>query len=300
MVADFESFLKPVDREQQQSGDGKVINVHEPSGFCVHRVSSFPDYQIAPYTYSGPDIIDAFYDHVLREARIISDILSRNVPMKALSDEQQSSFDAAVTCRNCGNKFAYKNPKTLHHCHVTGNYLLPVCNNCNLALKPRKSSTRYTEGENNYLVPIVLHNMSAYDGHLLLHGFRRKYVEYQLQYGKVRYADIKVIPLNSENNLQIQIGNVFFLDSFQFLSASLETLVGTLRKSGTDNFVYTSKYLGTEDFLFQKGVFPYEYFTDCSKYQETALPPNDAFFNRLTNESLTDVDYEQASGTITM
>jgi len=145
LVADFESFLKPAE-QQQQSGAGRVINVHEPSGFCVHRVSSFPYYQTSPQTYSGANVIDVFYDHVLREALVISVILSRNVPMSPLNDEQQSSYDAAVTCRNCGNKFAYDNPKTRHHCHVTGNYMFPACNNCNLALKPRKSN-RYGEEE---------------------------------------------------------------------------------------------------------------------------------------------------------
>jgi len=43
------------------------------------------------------------------------------------------------------------------------------------------------------------------------------YTQYQLQNGKVRYADIKIIPLNSEKNLHIRIGNVLFLDSFQFI-----------------------------------------------------------------------------------
>jgi len=42
--------------------------------------------------------------------------------------------------------------------------------------------------------------------------------------------------------------------------------------------------MGTDDFLFQKGVFLYEYFTDISKFQESRLPLKDAFFNRLTNE----------------
>jgi len=78
------------------------------------------------------------------------------------------------------------------------------------------------------------------------------------------------------------------------MAASLDTLVGTLRKPGTDHFVHTSKYMGTEDFLFQKGVFPYEYFTDISKFEESRLPPKDVFFNTLTNESLTDADYERA------
>jgi len=211
---------------------------------------------------------------VLREARSNSDILSRNVPLCPLDDDQQSSFDAAVTCHNCNTKFTGDNPKTRHHCHVTGNYLFPACNNCNLALKPRKSNGG---GENNYLVPVILHNNAAYDSHLLLHDFRRKYAEYRLQNGQVRHADIKVIPLNSEKYLQIQIGNLFFLDSFQFMAASLDTLVGTLRKSGTDHFVHLSRYMGTDDFLYQKGVFLYEYFTDISKFQESRLPPKTHF-----------------------
>jgi len=78
------------------------------------------------------------------------------------------------------------------------------------------------------------------------------------------------------------------------MAASLDTLVETLRKSGTDQFVHTTKYLGTDDILFQKGMFPYEYFTDRRKFQETALPPKEAFSNRLANESLTDVDCERA------
>jgi len=171
---------------------------------------------------------------VLRGARSISDILSRNVPMCPLDYDQQSSFDAAVTCHNCNTKFTADNPKTRHHCHVTGNYLFPACNNCNLALKPRKSN-----GCGEYLVPVILHNNAAYDGHLLLQGFCRKYAEHRLQNGQVRHADIKIISLNREKYLQIQIGNLLFLDSFQFMAASLDTLVGTLRKSGTDHFVRT-------------------------------------------------------------
>jgi len=137
--------------------------------------------------------------------------------MCPLDDDQQSSYDAAVTCRNCNTKFAYDNPKTRHHCHVTGIYLFPA-NNCNLASKPRKSNW-YGE----YLVPIILHNMSAYDGHFLLHGFRRKYAEYRLQNNQARYADTKIIPLNSEKYLQFQTENLLFLDSFQFMAATLDT-----------------------------------------------------------------------------
>jgi len=66
-----------------------------------------------------------------------------------------------------------------------------------------------SNGCGEYLVPVILHNNAAYDGHLLLQGFRQKYAEYTLQNGQVRHADIKIIPLNSEKYLQIQIGNLF-------------------------------------------------------------------------------------------
>jgi len=124
LVTYFESFLKPVvDGDEQQSGAGRVINVHELSVFCVQCVSSFFDFQTSPFTNFGANIIDAFYKYVLREARSNSDILSRSVSICPLDDDQQSSYDAAVKCHNCNTKFTGDNPKTRRHCYVTENYL---------------------------------------------------------------------------------------------------------------------------------------------------------------------------------
>jgi len=41
-----------------------------------------------------------------------------------------------------------------------------------------------------------------------------------------------------------------------------------------------------------KGFFPYDYLTDYSKLNETELPPHEAFYNRLKNKNITDVEYE--------
>ena len=89
---------------------------------------------------------------------------------------------------------------------------------------------------------------------------------------KINYEDIKVVPLNSEKFITFQIGNLRFLDSYQFLSTSLEELVSLLLKSGKENFVETVKYLGDHDLVFAKGVYPYAYMTDRSKFDETRLP----------------------------
>jgi len=46
----------------------------------------------------------------------------------------------------------------------------------------------------------------------------------------------------------------------------MDTLVATLTKSGKQNFRHTARFLGDDDFLFQKGVFCYGYITDRSKF----------------------------------
>jgi len=88
----------------------------------------------------------------------------------------------------------------------------------------------------------------------LLKHFEKKYVEHHGEDGSVSFEDVEVTPQNSEKCLQFQIGNLRFLDSFQFLSTSLEELVSLLLKSGKDNFVHTTTHLGTDDdIIFAKG-----------------------------------------------
>ena len=53
-------------------------------------------------------------------------------------------------------------------------------------------------------------------------NFEKKYVETHGKDHKINYEDIKVIPLNSEKFITFQIGNLRFLDSYQFLSTSLK------------------------------------------------------------------------------
>jgi len=110
----------------------------------------------------------------------------------------------------------------------------------------------------------------------------------------MKYDDVKVIPLNGEKCLQVQIGNLLFLDSYQFLSSSLDSLVSTLLKFGKENFHHTARYLGNYDFLFQKGVFCYNYLTDRSKFADTTLPPKQEFYNQLIDEAISDTDYDRA------
>ena len=52
-----------------------------------------------------------------------------------------------------------------------------------------------------------------------------------------------------------------------------------------------AKYLTAYGCAQQKGHFPYEYMNDLCKLEDRALPPQSAFFSRLTSEGISDTDY---------
>ena len=97
-MADLESYLERTD--EQNGSSERIPNCHKTSGFCIHQVSAFDEYQTSPYMYSGPDAIDKFYEHIFKEAKLISDILACDVPMKPLNAYEQASYDSATVCQN--------------------------------------------------------------------------------------------------------------------------------------------------------------------------------------------------------
>ena len=76
----------------------------------------------------------------------------------------------------------------------------------------------------------------------------------------MQFLNIRAIPVNSEKTLQFQIKKHRFHRFVPFLAVSLDTLVSTLKRAGKQKFVQTTKYLGDDDLVFEKGHFPYAYF----------------------------------------
>jgi len=72
---------------------------------------------------------------------------------------------------------------------------------------------------------------------------------------------------------------------------SLDKLVGTL---SADAFKFTTKFSPSPSLAKHKGVYPYEYMTDLSKFLEKQLPPKDKFHSALTETDITDDDYRRA------
>ena len=304
LLSDFESFLSPINEPEREGRSTRLIDEHNVSGFCVYRVTEHVEHRTPPFVYSGPDPMSVFYDYIMAESRKISAIVTQNVSMLPLSPDQVEDYDNATTCGNCDGVFSKNNRKVHHHCHVSGKYQFAACNNCNLQLKPVKWTKKRSRSstaqlakesyEQNYFLPVVFHNLKTYDSHFIVKSFQRKYVERRKDNNALTFDDVFITPQNSEKYLNIQIGNVRFLDSFQFLSTSLSELVELLLKSGKHNFEHTSRHLGTSDDIYSKGIYPYNYMTSRDKFSETRLPPIEAFHDGLKDEPLTAEDYARA------
>lgn len=54
--------------------------------------------------------------------------------------------------------------------------------------------------------------------------------------GKFKHKKINCIPQNHEKYISFSLGRLDFVDTFQFLSTSLDKLSANLAKEGFDNF----------------------------------------------------------------
>ena len=81
-----------------------------------------------------------------------------------------------------------------------------------------------------------------------------------------------------------------FIDSFQFLSSSLDSLV---KNSNKDDLKYLSQEFGNNvlDLVKQKGFYPYKYMSDFEKFKEE-LPNKEKFYSCLTDRKITGKEYE--------
>ena len=100
-----------------------------------------------------------------------------------------------------------------------------------------------------------------------------------------------VIPNRLEKYMSFIINNkLSFIESFQFLSTSIDSLAKNLRK---DDFKYLSQEFDNNvlDLVKRKGFYPYEYMSDFEKFKEE-LPSKEKFYSSLTNRKISNKEHE--------
>ena len=158
-------------------------------------------------------------------------------------------------------------------------------------------------------IPIIFHNLSGYDVHLFIKeltsttdgsighmGIIAKntedYISFSIKVEDDKYIDKKGIERLKEIELR-------FIDSFKFMSSNFDSLVNNPARGGNYHFFGFKEYSENQyKLLTKKGIYPYEYMTDCDKFKETKLPPREAFYSKLNMSGVSEEDYEHTNRTL--
>lgn len=118
-----------------------------------------------------------------------------------------------------------------------------------------------------------------------------------LALSKYKMKKIQCIGKNMEKYISFSLGDLRFIDSYQFMSSSLETLISNLAENGLEKFNNLRKTFTNDNkarLLLRKNVYCYDYIDCFEKFDETQLPSKDKFYNILKNEPISNEDYQQA------
>ena len=105
-------------------------------------------------------------------------------------------------------------------------------NYCNLKLRVQANQTP---------IPVMFHNLANYDTHLIMQG-------------------LQGLQEDLEKYISFSLGQLRFIDSFNFMASSLDKLVEACPKESFT--LLRSKFsdeINCTDLLLQKGIYPYEY-----------------------------------------
>jgi hypothetical protein len=166
---------------------------------------------------------------------------------------------------------------------VNGEYRGAAHSECNLQFRLRKDQQRIKD---SFRIPVLFHNLRGYDSHLIMQAI-----------GKYKSMNIRVIPNTMEKYVSFSLGNLKFIDSYQFMAASLQKLVANLAAEGKDKFtnlIATFENREQQDLLVRKGVYPYDFVDTPDKFSQTHLPTKKDFYNQLSDEDISDEDYTHA------
>ena len=120
--------------------------------------------------------------------------------------------------------------KVRDHCHLTGAYRGAAHNICNLNVKQKDSNFN----------PVILHNFSKHDCHLFFK------ILVDMKNDKV---DFKILPKTNEEYISITSGCIKIMDSYRFLSSSLDKFINTLVDNSHKTFRNLKKEIDDNDYI---------------------------------------------------
>ena len=290
IYADFEAITEKISgcKPNNDKSYTEAYQKHTDCGYGYKVVCCYDDKYTKPVKiYRGEKAVYKFMEAMLEEVKYCKKTMKRcfNKPLKMTKDDTVN-FEKATGCYICDKEYTEKDIRVRDHCHITGKYRGSAHQECNLKLRLNPDELK---------IPVIFHNLRGYDSHFIMQeiGAIVKDHTYKNKKGEDTQMSINAIPNNMEKYMAFMLGNhLTFIDSFQFMSSSLEKLVSNLPREA---FKYTSKqFKGKKlNLMARKGVYPYDYMDSFDKFNEK-LPPKEDFYSILNDEHISDDEYKHA------
>ncbi|XP_024872775.1 uncharacterized protein LOC112455212 [Temnothorax curvispinosus] len=291
VYADLECLLERRERENVEGGprtERYAYQRHVPFSLGYYLCCIYDDTASAYRYRRGEDCVSWFVNELRVLARRVKNKFSTNIAMAELTEDEKSEFLLATHCHVCGKPFQPEDKRVRDHCHLTGRYRGPAHSRCNLNYR------------NVYVIHVFFHNLSGYDAHFVVEKIANDFeggVDLLPLTKKSYIFFSKTVKETQTDGKWDRYVKLRFVDSYKFLAASIETLASYLNRDKLR--ITRSEYadLSAEDLdlLTRKGVFPYEYVDGADKLRDTELPPREAFYSSLTDETASESDYEHAT-----
>ena len=298
IYADFEAITKKVqgckqseemENEKNKRSYTEAYQTHEDCGSAYKVVCCYDDkYSKDICIYRGENAVYKFMERMLEEVKYCKAVVKKhfNKPLVMTEDDEQR-FRTMDECHICGEKYVEKDVRVRDHCHITGKFRGSAHQECNLKLRIKPE---------NLKIPVIFHNLRGYDSHFIMQqiGELAKKHAYTNKKGEKQDLNINAIPNNMEKYMAFMLGNhLTFIDSFQYMSSSLDKVVSNLPKEALK---YTSQVFKGKrlNLMSQKGVYPYDFMDSFEKFDQTELPNKDQFYSILNDQHITDDEYDHA------
>ena len=254
MYADFESVLEPISGpgDNPRISTTRDINVHIPSAWCIRSELAYGEVKDPLELYRGKDCARKFCDLVTGEAHCLYGSFPEK-PMEPSTLAQWKDYKHVNSCHICLKPFREGKPKVRDHCHDSGIYRGVPHLLCNLQYKISS------------YIPVVFHNLLGYDADMLIK---------ELAFSSPNGAKMGVIAKNKEDYITFLISvevnkyinkdgeehrkeiKLRFIDSFKFMSSSLDSLVNNLAHGNNTFFGFEDYNMSQYKLLIEKEYIP--------------------------------------------
>jgi len=263
-----------------KTNDPNRIHEHVVNSACYYLSCSFDKSKNVLRTFVGDNCMEDMIRDLFDVSADCIKMMQHNEKM-IMTDEDHESFRCAKCCSICNKEFTEKDKRVRDHDHLTGKFRGATHNACNI---------NYFS---NRFLPIIFHNLRGYDGHIIV----KKAYDIANKIAENKVVNFKAIPNSYEKFMTFSIDSLKFIDSFQFMSTSLENLVNNLfdESDKYKNFnCLKSIFPHHLDLLCQKGYYPYEWMDNNEKFNHVGLPSKNDFYSSLSQKGLDDKEYAHA------